>query len=1136
MAARPEHLLQYIRRLASGPDQASEGELLACFIRLRDQDAFAELVRRHGPMVRTVCRRVLGDAHAAEDCFQATFLVLARKAPAVRHPEALASWLHGVARRVALKCRRAEGRRRRHEAVGARVSQNAPRQDPLDELTARELLLVLDEELQRLPEVYRLPVLLCCLEGRSREEAARQLGWTPDSLRSRLERGRERLHARLIKRGLELSIALAALEAARAVAGAAESTALVDVTVREAMAFGVPGLATAGGAVSEKAMVLAERMMKGMALAKLRVGLALVLAVGVVTAGAGMVLQQAQEMKLSEISQEVGHEPTTPKEAKRAESNKLFVRTDHYGDPLPEGTIARMGSLRLRHAGLSDFVFLRGGETLISAGGSVLRFWDVPTGRLAREVPLQDASGPWQVALSPNGQTVAALTQKSLCFWQAATGKQIQKITGQPENALYLQFSPDGKLLAIGIGDGKVSLWEWENKVERRLDVPTRKLGIDSAFHGCFSPDGKWFVVGGGWDSPLGVYESATGRQVRRFDCSASISAVSPDNKRLAVASMKNDKGAAETVLRFFELDSGKETVQYPLGHRDSYFSLAFSPDGKLLACGRSYRSCLLDCASGRVVHRFTGFLQKLLFAPDGKTLSASAGARIRMWNVATGRDRADGMGGFELVGSISPDGRILAAAESGEPAVSLWDTATGRFLRALPVKEGGHTVKSLKFVSDGKSLFAGQSNSTLRFWDVAGGKEQRTVQLRDENRPNPHDIFFHRFHVSNDGKRVSTLEWFGARNETRLALWDIDSGKLLSQHVMPPWLLPPYSVLETAWSGDAATLSLRRNDGLTQMRVQSGAIRYRIPDTSNIHALAASPDGRLLAAFRPAGAKVKAAVGIWEAATGKEIATRAADAVSSLALTPDNRYLVATDRGFLHVWDLATGKERRRWPLPEANTAPGGNPVVTRLLLSPDGRRAFTAMNDGTALVWDLQPALRRDQPLVGKPKEKELAAWWADLAGEDACRAYAALWRLAEMPEAAIPFLRRHLQPATNAESQAIRQLIADLDSNDFAIREKTFEQLAKLGPIAEPVLQQVLEQKPTPEARRRMQDLLDRIDQQPPAGEALRLLRALHVLDTTGVEGRRLLRELAKGAEGAWLTQQARAALARLNRSGL
>jgi hypothetical protein len=232
-------------------------------------------------------------------------------------------------------------------------------------------------------------------------------------------------------------------------------------------------------------------------------------------------------------------------------------------------------------------------------------------------------------------------------------------------------------------------------------------------------------------------------------------------------------------------------------------------------------------------------------------------------------------------------------------------------------------------------------------------------------------------------------------------------------------------------------------------------------------------------------------------------------------------------------LWDVATGEERRRWPLPEANTQVGYGAIDTRLLLSPDGRRAFTALNDGTALVWDLQPALSHHKLLAGKPSDKELASWWTDLAGENAARACTAIWRLTETPEAAIPFLRQRVKPTTDADIMTIRGLIADLESDVFATREKAFEQLAKLGSIVEPPLRLAAEQKPTLEARRRIQHLLEKIDQQPPTGESLRLLRTLQVLENTGAEGRQMLHELARGAEGAWLTHEAQAALARLNR---
>src|SRR5262245_43794279 len=209
MASSTDTLLRYIRRLVipSQPDEATDAALLARFLAARDERAFAALVERHGPLVLHVCRRVLGNVHDAEDAFQATFLVLARKAETVHPREALAAWLHGVARRVALKARTARARRARL-ARPLEAPAADPRPDPLAALSARELLLIVDEELQRLPPVNRLPLILCCLEGHSLEETARQLGWTTGSVKGRLERGRQRLHERLLRRGLTLSAAL----------------------------------------------------------------------------------------------------------------------------------------------------------------------------------------------------------------------------------------------------------------------------------------------------------------------------------------------------------------------------------------------------------------------------------------------------------------------------------------------------------------------------------------------------------------------------------------------------------------------------------------------------------------------------------------------------------------------------------------------------------------------------------------------------------------------------------------------------------------------------------------------------------------------------------------------------------------
>jgi RNA polymerase sigma factor (sigma-70 family) len=276
----PAPLLDYIRRLAAPHDPAPESDaaLLARFASRRDEAAFAALVTRHGPMVLGVCRHVVGDAHAAEDCAQAVFLVLARKATSLRRPQALSAWLHGVALRVARKSQ-SGAYRRREEALAAAPEPADPRPDPLDALTAPELLALLDEEIARLPEAYRLPVLLCCREGRTQEEAAMLLGWAPGSVKGRLQRGRKRLQDRLARRGLTLAAALAAEEVSRGVASAAASGVFVTAMAKAAT------LVAAGKAavVAAKVAALSEGVLKAMFVSKLNT----IAAVVVVLAGLG---------------------------------------------------------------------------------------------------------------------------------------------------------------------------------------------------------------------------------------------------------------------------------------------------------------------------------------------------------------------------------------------------------------------------------------------------------------------------------------------------------------------------------------------------------------------------------------------------------------------------------------------------------------------------------------------------------------------------------------------------------------------------------------------------------------------------------------------------------------------------------
>src|SRR4051794_33493570 len=200
-------VIRYLRTAAGGPAAAlSDGQLLQRFATGRDQAAFTVLVRRHGPMVLGVCRRVLGDRHAADDAFQATFLVLARKAGTIAHPELLPRWLHGVACRTAARAKVEAAKRRARERRAA-----APQAVGPDEAVVwRDLRPVLDEEIGRLPARYRAAVVLCYLEGQTNAEAAGRLGCSRGSVATMLARARERVRRQLTRRGVALSAALAA--------------------------------------------------------------------------------------------------------------------------------------------------------------------------------------------------------------------------------------------------------------------------------------------------------------------------------------------------------------------------------------------------------------------------------------------------------------------------------------------------------------------------------------------------------------------------------------------------------------------------------------------------------------------------------------------------------------------------------------------------------------------------------------------------------------------------------------------------------------------------------------------------------------------------------------------------------------
>jgi RNA polymerase sigma factor (sigma-70 family) len=332
-------VIQHLRKvLLQDGTGMTDGQLLACFIEHRDEAAFAALVKRHGPMVWGVCRRLLSH-HDAEDAFQAAFLVLVSKAASIRPKEMLANWLYGVAHHTALHSRRAVTRRRTRERQVTHMPEPAVAKKNL----WHDLQLVLDQELSRLPDKYRVAIVVCDLEGKTRKEAARQLGCPEGTLAARLARARTMLARRLARHGLGMSGGALAAALTEKVASAGVPTSVMFSTIKAASTFAA---GKAAGLISVKVATLTEGVLKAMLLTKIKVATIGLLVVATFCSGAGLIYQvqateqastpTAQTKKAGESNDVKMRKLQALAEALETENNKLTAQVQKLQSLLEE--------------------------------------------------------------------------------------------------------------------------------------------------------------------------------------------------------------------------------------------------------------------------------------------------------------------------------------------------------------------------------------------------------------------------------------------------------------------------------------------------------------------------------------------------------------------------------------------------------------------------------------------------------------------------------------------------------------------------------------------------------------------------------------------------------------------------------
>jgi WD40 repeat protein len=839
-------------------------------------------------------------------------------------------------------------------------------------------------------------------------------------------------------------------------------------------------------------------------------------------------------------------------------------KTDLYGDPLLPGAIARMGSMHFRHADISMGVggtFSPDGKVIVSRDDRSVRLWDASTGKLIRR--LESTLGRGLPAISGDGKLLAVQRGDSLELRDAASGKLLRTI--QTMSNTLLGFSRDSKFLATSATGGtnlEVVLWN------AATGEPSHRLkGHDrGVVDGAFSPDGKTLVTMC-YGKRICRWDITTGELLHKVDLPISFrfrTQLSPDGRVVAVRPSNADPTNEYSVGSLWDAATGKEICQLKEGSLNWRLSqFAFTPDSLTLATYCSDPKLdemvfsLIDTKNGELRKRFSvpgKHVQFVRFAPNNRTLLVAGGPVIHLWDTATGNLRLSHPEHEEVVWTLAftKDSRTLFSG-AWDGTIRAWEAATGKQERQLTGHRFG--VLSLAISQDGESILSGGYDGIMRLQKTRTGKELRKFAIE----PLPEDLT--RFgaqvlqiNAARDGRSAVTFGRSAKSYEPLFQVWDLTKDKPVSSRQQSDrafdpvtfspdgkWILGCRDNLTAPMKKDSKQSPAEDSSGKSTAEIHEALtgkvlLTLRIPD-ENGHYHEFSPNGQLVAMLTTKVPPTREAklvecfIRLFEIASGKERLAihlpRTGDGfhVHRLAFSPDGRTMVASRSDkVLQFWDVATGREMLK--------RTGYESTAYALAFAPDGKQLASGHPSGEILNWRLTPEIDR-RPNPPKADAKQVEQWWTALAGDDAKKAHAAIWGLVASPDLTLPFFRDRLRPAEAPPAEKLKQLIGDLDNEEFAKRNAANKELADFEELAEPAMREALKEEISAEKRKRLEKLVD-ITLIVRTPEKLRQLRALEVLEQIGTpDARQILAKLAQGVPEARLTREAKAALQRLER---